>query len=117
MSYLEKNLSKLGIFSTTCRNQQINSHGATPLRSSTKLMRTTKMTKTLLKTATSTRTTSKISHTSTTISPPIGKREKVAVYAATSFKGDQDTDPESGNNQWNELLSSRKKTSMTNGPN
>ena len=103
MSYLEKNLSKLGIFSTTCRNQQRNSK--------------IQMTKTLQKTATNTRTTSKISHTSTTISPPIGKREKVSVYASTSFKGDQDTDPESGNNQWNELLSSRKKTSMTNGPN
>ena len=112
MSYLEKNLSKLGIFSTTCRNQQRNGHG--PLRSSTKLMRTTQMKKTLQKTATNTRTTSKISHTSTTISPPIGKREKVSVYAGTSFKGDQDTDPESGNNQRNELLSSRKKTSMTN---
>jgi hypothetical protein len=115
MSYLEKNLSKLGIFSTTCRNQQRNGHG--PLRSSTKLMRTTQMTKTLQKTATNMRTTSKISHTSTTISPPIGKREKVSVYASTSFKGDQDTDPESGNNQRNKLLSSRKKTSMTNGPN
>ena len=115
MSYLEKNLSKLGIFSTTCKNQQRNGHG--PLRSSTKLMRTTQMTKTLQKTVKNTRMTSKISHTSTTISPPIGKREKVSVYAGTSFKGDQDTDPESGNNQQNELLSSRKKTSMTNGPN
>jgi hypothetical protein len=117
MSSLEKNLSKLGIFTTTCRNQQRNGHGATPLRSSTTLTRTTQMTKRPLKTAMNMRTTSKISHTTTMISPPIGKREKVSVYASTSFKGDQDTDPESGNNQPNELLSSRKKTLMTNGPN